>query len=462
MAFAIPGLASGLDSATLVSQLMQLEAIPQSMLRTKAAKTQSVVTAFQTLNTKIASLAETAKAAAKSDALRTHTATSSSDAIKATASSGATIGALDLTVSRLATSQSAVTAPIAGWTGSQDLTIVAADGTRTEVRAASASLDDVVSAINGSSSGVSAMKVAAGTDGDGQPQYRLQLTGNETGADKAFTVYQGTAAEVDAATATDLLTAPGATVLRTAVDAEVLLWAGTDAEQAVTSASNTFENLLPGVSVTATKTTSEPATVTVARDTAAATSVVKGLVTGLRETFALIDTRSAVTNSTDAAGNPIISGGVFTGDSTVRAARQAILAAATSPVDGRSPSEIGLTITKNGSIEFDEEKFTAALAAEPAKVESMVATIAGRIADAATAQSDKYDGVITKKITGQQTLVENLNGQVSAWNDRLATRRATLERTYAALEVRMGALNSQSSWLSSQIASLPKFGGNEK
>ena len=36
-------------------------------------------------------------------------------------------------------------------------------------------------------------------------------------------------------------------------------------------------------------------------------------------------------------------------------------------------------------------------------------------------------------------------------------RRATLEKTYAALEVALGKLQSQSSWLAGQLASLPQM-----
>jgi flagellar hook-associated protein 2 len=462
MAIALPGLASGLNSAELIKSLMQIEAIPQSLLLRKAAATKNVVSAFQALNTRVAALAETATAAGKADALRQFKATSTSDAVKATTSTGAVAGTIDLTVTSLAQSQSGVSAAMTGWTGSLALTIVGGDGTTTEVTAASASIDDVVTAINRADAGVGAIKVAAGVDGDGTQQYRLQFTGAETGADAAFSIYQGTAAEVAGDTATDLLAAPGSAVIRSAKDAELRLWAGTDAEQTISSATNTFSDLLPGVSVTVAKTTTDPVSVSVARDSAAATTTVKGLVTALREAFAAIDTRATVTDSTDSAGNPIVSGGVFTGDSTVRAARQALLSAATMPLAGRSPSEIGLNITKNGNVEFDEAKFTAALAADPAMVESAVATLATRVADAAKTQSDPYKGVITAKISGQESLVKNLNTQADAWDQRLATRQSTLERTYAALEVRMSALNSQSSWLSSQIASLPTYGGNEK
>src|SRR5690606_31089587 len=115
------------------------------------------------------------------------------------------------------------------------LTIEGADGP-VAITAASASLDDVVKAINASEAGVTALKVAAGTNGGGDPQYRLQLTSRATGDESAFTL-QGTGI--------------ASTEITAAQDAEIKLWAGTPAEQSITSATNSFENILPGVNVTA-------------------------------------------------------------------------------------------------------------------------------------------------------------------------------------------------------------------
>jgi flagellar hook-associated protein 2 len=123
-------------------------------------------------------------------------------------------------------------------------------------------------------------------------------------------------------------------------------------------------------------------------------------------------------------------------------------------VDGDSPSTIGITITKTGALEFDAAAFEKALADDPARVQGFLASLADRVAKAATDISDKFDGSITTKITGQESLVKSINTQISEWDDRLTARRATLERTFVAMEVRLSAINSQSAWLTSQLSSL--------
>jgi flagellar hook-associated protein 2 len=58
--------------------------------------------------------------------------------------------------------------------------------------------------------------------------------------------------------------------------------------------------------------------------------------------------------------------------------------------------------------------------------------------------------------------VKSLNDQVTGWDTRLASRRSTLERTWAQLEVTLNRLQSQGDWLSSQLATLPAWGSAKK
>jgi flagellar hook-associated protein 2 len=436
MSLAIDGLVSGLDTTSLINSLMQIEGVPQTLLKNKVSATQNFVTALQGLNSKVADLATLAGTTAKAGALDLYKASSSSTNVTATATAPATIGQIDMVVGKLAQAETVVSDAVAAWPDT-NLTITAADGTATTITASSTSLDDVVSAINASDTGVRAVKVAAGSG-----LYRLQLTANETGAASGFTVSGSV----------------GFTQIRAAADAEVTLWANTSVAQTITSSSNTFSDLLPGVAVTVSAVSTDPVTVTVARDDAKISSMASGLVDSVNGLLAYISTKTAVTNSTDASGAAKVSGGVFTGDSTVRDVEQRILSAASAPVGGKSPSEFGISITRDGTMEFDADKFAAALTADPTATQAAVQEIASRIQVAAEAASDKHDGLLTTKITGQQGLVTDMNNQIEGWNGRLAVRRATLERTYAALEVQLSSMNAQSGWLTSQLGSLPTNG----
>ncbi|MFT2816632.1 flagellar filament capping protein FliD [Leifsonia sp. A12D58] len=437
---AIDGLVSGLKTTELINSMMAVEGIPQTLLKAKVGATQAYSTALQALNTKIASLDTLAKAAAKSTSFSVFTATSSSSSVTTAVGKNAQAGQIDFTVGQLAQTQRSLTAAMSAWpTDPPVLTIAGSDGTSKEITAASTSLDDVVKAINSAGAGVTATKVSVGNG-----EFRLQLEGSTTGLAGSFSIFEGSG------TTTPLAT----TTIKAAQDAEITLWAGTTAEQKITSKTNTFADVLPGVSVTVSAVSTTPVALSVARDDAAITTMAKDLVAALNEIFALVKSSSKVTTTTDAAGKTTTTAGVLAGDSTVRNATQRLTTAASSPIDGKSPSEYGISITKTGAFEFDAEKFAATLTADPAAMQTALQEIASRVSSVSTELSDKYDGTLTTKIASQESQVKTLGSQVTEWDRRLTSRRLTLEKVYSALEVQLGTLNTQSSWLDAQLSSL--------
>jgi flagellar hook-associated protein 2 len=281
--------------------------------------------------------------------------------------------------------------------------------------------------------------------GDGN--YRLQFTSKASGAAGAFTL-SGTAGSF--------------TRIQPAQDAQITLWKGTAAEQQLTSGTNTFANLQPGLSVTVTAPSGTPVAISVAQDADGISARAEALVKGLNDVLAYIGSKQKSTTTTDASGRPTTVLGVFTTDSAVRSIGQSLLTAASAPIGGVSPSEYGIIITKTGTMEFDAAKFKAALAKDPAAVDAAVRTIGTRLEAAGKPASDKYGGLIASKITSGEGQVRNLNDQVANWDIRLASREARLKSTYAALEVAMQAMNAQSSWLTAQLAGMPTNGSDKK
>ncbi len=80
--------------------------------------------------------------------------------------------------------------------------------------------------------------------------------------------------------------------------------------------------------------------------------------------------------------------------------------------------------------------------------------LAQRVADVAKSTSDSKTGTLTAEITGQQGLVKDLGERIDSWDARLALRKEGLQATYSALEVTLSNMQSQSSWLASQLSSL--------
>jgi flagellar hook-associated protein 2 len=454
VATAIDGLASGMNTTAMINSLMAVEAMPQTQLKTKLASNQSMISSLQGLNTRLTLLQGTAEAAAKPGALNLFSATSSAPSLTATTTAAASAGSIDVTVTKLASTQVNVTAPMTAWPtdaggGPAKLTIVDAAGKQTEIAPASTSLDDVVTAINAAAGGAAAVKVPAGNG-----SYRLQLTATTSGAAGAFQVYQGAAAEVTNGTATDLMADPAAAVVKPAQDAEALLYAGTTAEQKITSATNTFKELLPGVTVTANATSAAPVTVTVSSDTAGITKKAEDLVKAVNDVLGFLSDTSAVTTTLTSSGASAAKGGIFTGNSSVRSVNDALLTATAAPVNGKSPSEYGIVITRNGNFTFDKDKLAAALAADPAATTAAIEEVASRVATATKSATDPSQGSVTSLIKGRQSEVRDLSNQISDWDQRLSSRRATLQAAYTRMEVLLGGFQSQSAWLSGQLAGL--------
>jgi flagellar hook-associated protein 2 len=428
----LDGLASGLDTTSLINALMQVEAIPQTQLKSKSAGIQSMVSALQGLNSKVAALATQAIATSKTGSLDLYAATASSDKVSVTTTPAAQSGSVDFQVKQLAQTQVAVSETVDSVVGWPYTTMtINSGGQSVTVSPLTSNLDDVVKAINAAGAGVAASKVSVGGG-----NYRLQLSATKSGAAGEFTISDPPSKFANA---------------KDAQDAEVVLWAGSAAALTVKSSTNTFADILPGSSLTVTEASAQTITLRVARDDVAITKMASDLVSGANGIFSLVAGKTAVTGSGSST-----TAGIFSGDSSVRAVNQSILSAASLPVGTppTSPSEIGISITKTGSMEFDDKKFAAALAADPAGVGAKVQEIATRIAAAATRASDKYDGTLTAKITGQQSEVKDLDGRISDWDLRLASRKEALQRTYSALEVALSGMKAQQSWLTSQLAGL--------
>ncbi|WP_448070883.1 flagellar filament capping protein FliD [Georgenia yuyongxinii] len=278
-----------------------------------------------------------------------------------------------------------------------------------------------------------------------------------TGEINAFEVYAGSGTDaprlVDSA-ATEGPTKP----LLAARDAQVTLWPSSGAVPPLTlkSATNTFTDVLPGVTVNlSAKTKSDaPVVLTVTPDTDSMRKLVSDVVGSLSVVLSEITSRSSATTTTSADGRTVVSGGLFSGDSAIRFLSDNVRSAVSLPVDGRSPSEIGINIDRSGAITFDQAAFDKAMAVDPGKTQAMAASLALRVADVAKAASDSIDGTLTLKIKSQESVVSDLGKQIAEWDRRLESRRAGLQRTYSALEVTLSSLQAQSSWLSSQLAGL--------
>lgn len=439
----ISGLASGLDTASIISQLMQLEAVPQTRLKTQMSTEKSTVSTLQGLNTKLASLATTAEALTKPASLNPVSATSSSEYVSATAQSGAVPGSLSIVVEAAAQAHRLTFATTAALTdvvtgGSTTVRLTDSTGAVHDLDTGDGTLSGLITALNASGTGVHAttLRLDDGT-------YRLRVDSTTTGSASSFTL--------TAEDGTDLL---GGVTVQTGQDAAITVGADT-----VHSSTNTFAGILPGVDVTVSPGTppGTPVDVTLATDTSAAKAAVKGLVDALNTMLTDLGTATKVsTNSSGSSSTSSSSTNRLAGDYGLRTL-QSKLADTVFPTDNTSMAALGIQMDRYGQLTFNEDAFDKACATDPAGVAAAISGpggFASRVQAAAESASDPTSGTLTASIKSRNTQISRLQDSIDSWDDRLALRKETLTRQYTALETALSNLQSQSSWLSSQIASL--------
>ena len=107
MTSSIDGLSSGLDTSTIINQLMQIERQGQTALKKKQSSENAKISVYQSLNSKFAAVGTAADAISKATSWATSKATSSdTDVVTVSTGSGALPGQLSFTVANLATAQS--------------------------------------------------------------------------------------------------------------------------------------------------------------------------------------------------------------------------------------------------------------------------------------------------------------------------------------------------------------------
>jgi flagellar hook-associated protein 2 len=431
----ISGLVSGLDTSTIITQLMQIESQPQTLLKNKVTAEQSAVTSLQTVNARFVALGTAADRLLKADTWKAASVTSSSSVVQASALPTAITGqvALDVTGTAAAHSRrsdevSGTTAVVAAATG---LDFTTASGT-THVDTSDTSLAGVVSAINAKSGlGITAQAVQTATG-----IYRLQLTATKTGTANEFAVAGLTVADA---------------VATQAANATVTVGTG-PGKYTVSSSSNTFTDVLPGVTFTVAGQVSG-VTLTTARNSGSIADAVQSMVDSANSTLTEIRNQSTSTPGTAGAAG---SSSPLTGDSVARALQNKLVGAVSNGLSGGgSLAAYGIQISRDGQLTFDRTKFLASYAADPSGVQTGVQAFSTTVKGVVTYATDTTVGVLTQAVNGRNDTIKDLNTQVAAWDTRLAKRQESLQRTYTALEVTLGKLKDQASWLTGQIANLP-------
>jgi flagellar hook-associated protein 2 len=449
----LSGLSSGLDTASIISQLMTLERQPRTRItndQTAVTKRQSLL---QDLNTKLTAL-KSANDDLKSAGTWLDTqSVETGDATKftATRTGGAPPGGYEIGVNQLATAER-VTYDWKDLTADGPLTFLNKDGTqRASIGLqAGATVDDAVAAINSSTD---ANLYAVNVNGD------LVLAAKTTGDSSAFSV-TGAGAELDRVVGLNAKI----TVNGTAVERQT----------------NTITDALPGVTLNLKAKTAAVSTVGLTigapgPDAAAITTKVQNFVNAYN---ALVTTTRAdldekrVPNATTTAD--VQKGTLFgdTGLSSMLSQFRSVVGASIQGLTGlTSLADIGVSTgaansgsavnrdSVDGKLTLDKDKLTAALTSNPLGVRKLLGGLSGtggfsQAFATAIAPLQGTGGIFDTRIGSATKELDDIKGKLTTFDARMDAKEAVYQKKFTALETALQKSQSVGNSLAGYIARL--------
>ncbi|MCW3021642.1 MAG: hypothetical protein JWR30_964 [Conexibacter sp.] len=448
----LSGLASGMDTASLISQLMAIERTPRTKITFDQSATTKRQSLLQDINTKLTAL-KSANDDLKSAATWVDTqSVESGDATKLTATrtGGAPPGGYDVSITQLATAERR-TYGFQSPAADGPLKILNQNGTeRASIDLkAGASVDDAVSAINSSTD---ANIYAVNVNGD------LVLAAKATGDSSQFSA-TGAGAETERVAGLNAkLTINGAPVERQ---------------------SNTITDALPGVTLTLKGKTAVGSTVglsvgTPGPDRDAIATKVQNFITAYN---ALVTTTRADLDEKrvpKAANSADAQKGTLFGDSGLSSMLSSFRASVSAPIAGLSGltalTDLGISTgaantgaavnqdAVDGKLVLDTTKLNAALDANPLGVRKLLGGLSGtdgfaQSFGALLAPLQGTGGIFDARVTAATKDLSDIADKLTTFDARMDAKENTYNKKFTALEQAMQKSQAVGSSLTSYLAS---------
>jgi flagellar hook-associated protein 2 len=416
------GVGAGLDLQSMLTKLMAAERAPIDVLTKRIASTNTQISVYGTLNSKLDVLKSAAETLQFPSRLSAVTATSSDTTVlDAKAVFTAATGSYGLEVTQLAAAQKNVSMGyVAGTTFSGgDITFTVGGNAAPTITLdpGSYTLAEVSTKINDAKLGVTATVV--NTTGGGQ---RLILTSDKSGTANAFSLTSTLAPSDDA----------GPPVVVQASLATADPTKGTVAKNAtmkldgidVSSSSNQFTDTVTGMTFTAVKLGT--ATVTVQNDSTKITAAVKAFVDAYNDVATTIKTNSGYNAATK-------TGQAFTGDATARGVLDTLGNARTtvptelSAATYKALSDLGVTVLQTGQLSLDSAQLAQKISTSSTDVIQTLSAYGKSFAES-VAGMQTSGGMVSNR-------VDSLNASVKSFKSNqevLEYRIALIEKRYRA------------------------------
>jgi flagellar hook-associated protein 2 len=419
-AISSPGIGSGLDVNSIVSQLMAVEQQPITALQNQQATYQSQISAYGQVKSALATFQTAVKALSDTAKFKVYTgAVSDSTVLSVTAGASASPASFQIETTQLAQQHKissgaySTTSNVIG-TGSLTIQFGTYDGTAgtftqngnkpattITIDSSNNTLSGVRDAINAASAGINASIINDGTG------YRLVITSKDSGAANSIklTTTDGDGNNTDAAGLSALAYDPVATAgtgknLTQVAEARNALFSIDGI--AISKASNTVTDAIEGVTLNLAKTNiGQPVSMAINQDTKSISDSVQAFVKSYNDANKVLKDLSAYNAQTK-------TGSVLNGDSTVRSVQSQLRSILTGGVGLTlsTLSSIGVGFQQDGTLGVDTAKLQNALGSNFNNVAALFATNAS-IADSqinfAGSTNSTQEGSFSVDITGLAT-----------------------------------------------------------
>ena len=447
-----------IDFGYILNAVMTQERQPLTALETSKKTLETQNSAFSTLAGKLTALGSAADKVKELGSMSVLSATSTNEGVGVSATGGTIPGTYDIVVSELARAQ--VTASSSTFTATTDvvgtggsITLTSASGSPVTISlTGSTTLAELADLINDNEDSPATASIVQVSTGN----YKLVLTATDTGLANAFTLTSAlTGGSGVAFTDTDSDGVAGDSALDNAQSA--LDAAFTVNGLSVTSASNTVEEVVPGVTLTLAK--KDPTThvgVSVSRNVDKAEELVKSFVTAYNNivTFMNDQSTAALSGKVSIGRDPLLR-------SFKDNLRGAMLQEYTGGTFTTLPA-VGIGFDRDGKMTLDSDVFAEAMSRSVSDVQRLFSGTDGnggafgRLSDLIE-EYTKSDGLVASTRERIDAQVSSLTSRIDSMEAMLEIRRQTLQQEYIAADLAMTRLKNQSSSLQSIGSSYSSF-----
>ena len=448
----ITGLASGLDTNSIITALLNAERIPITQLTHQQEKLQGQTNALASMQSSMRALSFAAFEFRLGTLFENSQAVSSSEPLRVSAAttSGAGVGGYEVEVTQLANSAQR-TFTFTPPAGEDTVTI---DGNEYTLKA-----------------GASAKELASKINADSKATVYAAVLNNETIVFSSRTTGATGGEFINVSDTAGALSEKAGTAKE-----------GRDAEFSVdgvhgTAASNTVTNAIAGVTLTLNGlTASGPVTITVqppGPSVSAIEAQVQSFVTLYNSTVEAVQKQLTTRPPTNPQNAEELATGTLFGDTSLSSALSRMRQTMYEPIAGlpaemSSPFDIGVSTgaptgaspsqaSLQGLLKLDPAKLANAIASNPDGVKEMLKGWSKNLEEI-TNNVANAGGPLASRITSDEGQISELKVRINSMNEILAVRQKALVATYAKLEGIINQNSAKSSWLTQQTESLSKLG----